>query len=424
MKLTKTAVEALAPRDKTYLVFDDDLAGFAVRVTPGGAKAWTVEYRPAGAGRRISKKRMTLGAVGTLSAEKARRAAQDVLAHARLGRDLAAERAGQRQAATVAELVGRFMAEEVRPTRKPRTVTLYADYFRLHVVPAIGTRKARDLSRADIARLHRKIGEKARVTANRCVVLMSGLFTWAASVGELPDGHPNPAKGITRFREEGRERFLSTEELAWLGATLALAETKGLPFDVDETSPNAKHTPKHGRTVMSPHSTGAVRLLLFTGCRLREVLGLKWSDIDFERGTLTLADSKTGKRTVWLSATALATLDTLAQYRLGDFVIAGLDPEKPRADLHKPWRQIVRHAGLDGVTLHTLRHTHASVGVAAGLGLAVVGSLLGHRQASTTQKYAHIGASTERRATETIGAEIAAAMGGPARPPPVPIRRR
>ena len=113
---------------------------------------------------------------------------------------------------------------------------------------------------------------------------------------------------------------------------------------------------------------------------------------------------------MWLNAGALVVLEQLSHIRIGDYVIAGDRPDAPRRDLHRPWRQVVRHAGLEGVTLHTLRHTHASVGVGAGIGLPLVGALLGHRVASTTSRYAHIGSDPARRAAETIGAQIAAAL--------------
>jgi integrase len=168
------------------------------------------------------------------------------------------------------------------------------------------------------------------------------------------------------------------------------------------------------QTVLAPHAVAALRLLIFTGCRLGEILHLRWSDVDFERGMLHLADSKTGKKSVVLNAPALAVLDAIP--RVGDFVIAGQSrsgkPERPRSDLKKPWSAIRRHAGLEGLRIHDLRHSFASVGAGAGLGLPIVGKLLGHTQASTTQKYAHLDNDPLRRASNAIGATIAAAMAG------------
>jgi integrase len=154
--------------------------------------------------------------------------------------------------------------------------------------------------------------------------------------------------------------------------------------------------------------------LLFTGARLREILHLQWENVDLERGLLFLADSKTGRKTLVLNAPAMAVLVGLP--RVGSYVIAsdtaGTKDEKPRADLKRPWQTIAKRAGLDGVRLHDLRHTYASFGVGGGLGLPIIGKLLGHTQASTTQRYAHLDNDPLRRATESIGSRIAAALDG------------
>ena len=277
-------------------------------------------------------------------------------------------------------------------------------------MPALGAKRARDVTYSDIAKLHRAIGAKgAQVAANRVVAFVGAFYSWAGKAGEVPRG-TNPTRDVTRFKEQARTRYLSDDEIARLGETLALAETAGLPYAVNPNK-RTKHAPgPDSRHTISPFATGAVRLLLFTGCRLNEIHKLRWNDVDIERGLLTLQDSKTGARPVWLNAAALAVLEELSRIRMGDYVVAGDRPDMPRADLSRPWRQVVKHAGLEGVTLHTLRHTHASVGVGAGIGLPLVGALLGHKVASTTARYAHVAADPARRASETIGATITAAL--------------
>ncbi len=299
-------------------------------------------------------------------------------------------------------MIDKFMTEEIGPKRKPRTADLYRRYFDKHVIPKLGTRRARDVSHADVAKLHREVGRKRPVTANRVVVTLSGAYGWAANAGEVPEG-TNPCKGITRYTEESRGRFLTGEELQRLGVSLALAETEGLPMEIDESNPKSKHAPKKNpRTVTDEHSVAAIRLLLFTGCRLREILHLRWSEVDFERGMLFLPDSKSGKKSVVLNAPALAILADLK--RVGRYVIAstsaGTKDETPRADLHRPWRAVTKHAGLEKLRLHDLRHTHASIGAGAGMGLPIIGRLLGHKQTSTTQKYAHLAVDPLRRASD------------------------
>lgn len=191
---------------------------------------------------------------------------------------------------------------------------------------------------------------------------------------------------------------------------MRLGETEGLPWPEDEETGRSKHERKaeNRRTILAQHVAAAFRLLLFTGCRLREILHLRWSEIDFERGLLLLPDSKTGRKAVVLNAPALQLLTELD--RIGDFVILGDDPQKPRSDLARPWALIRHHAGLSDVRIHDLRHTHASVGAGSGLGLALVGRLLGHKHLATTQKYAHLDNDPLRRASNRIGSEIAAAL--------------
>ena len=409
-KLTKTVVENLPRRASTYIAFDSELPGFGCRVTPAGARSWVVEYRPGNGGRRVSKRRVTLGSVATLLPDRARKAAKDVLARARLGEDVAGQRSARRQALTVAELSTRFMMEEIRPTRKPGTAALYDLYFRRHVRPELGPKLAREVSRTEFAQLHRKIGKAAPVTANRVLTLISAMLSWAIRVGEVSEGI-NPAKGISRFKEHAKERFLSAEELARLGDALREAETVGLPWDASGSKAFAKHSPgpEHRLTKLPPHVTAAIRLLLFTGCRLREILQLKWAHVDFERGMLFLPDSKTGRKPVVLAAPAVAVLQELS--RIGDYVIAGNDMKRPRHDLQRPWRAITARASLSGLRIHDLRHSFAATGAGSGFSLPIIGKLLGHRNLETTSRYAHLAASPLKVAADRIASDLAQAMG-------------
>jgi integrase len=132
--------------------------------------------------------------------------------------------------------------------------------------------------------------------------------------------------------------------------------------------------------------------------------------VDLERGLIFMPDSKSGRKTVILNAPALAVLAGLE--RVGPYVVPGDDPQKPRADLKRPWEAVAKRAGLGGVRLHDLRHTYASFGAGGGFGLPIIGKLLGHTQASTTQRYAHLDADPLRRASDAIGGWIAAALDG------------
>ena len=170
---------------------------------------------------------------------------------------------------------------------------------------------------------------------------------------------------------------------------------------------------KNRRAVYDPHSIAAIRLMFLTGARVQEILKLEWGQVDFERGMLNLADSKTGRKTIVLGAASLALRDDLP--RLGRYVIAsstaGTTKERPRADVNRLWHAVRKAAGLDGVRLHDLRHTAAAVGAGQGLLLHMIGQLLGHAQASTTKRYAHFAAAPQRRAADLIGAQVAEAFG-------------
>jgi integrase len=137
-----------------------------------------------------------------------------------------------------------------------------------------------------------------------------------------------PAPRHYPFPRVDRERFLTSSELDRLGAALRKGETTGLPWQVDPRKVHAKHAPKEDKrlTKISPHAAAAIRLLLFTGCRLGKILRLRWLDVDLERGLLFLTDSKTGRKTVVLNAPAAAILAELP--RLGIYVIAGNECRK------------------------------------------------------------------------------------------------
>jgi integrase len=215
-----------------------------------------------------------------------------------------------------------------------------------------------------------------------------------------------------------------------------LAETTGLPWSVDETGPNAKHLPKpeNRQTLVDPHAVAAIRLLILTGARLREILYARWDWIDWERGILFLPDSKTDKKPIYLSQVAIQILEAIPRMAGNPHIFPGEAAGTHRYDLKRPWNAIRRYAGLlaDGakapskdkkaessiskgkpnVRIHDLRHSFASVGVGGSLGLPMIGKLLGHSQASTTQRYAHLDSDPLHKAANLIGAQIAAALEG------------
>ena len=411
IKLTKTAVDALAPRERPFLVWDMDLPGFGVRVQPSGAKAYLVQFRVGGGGRSASEYRRTIGKTTAITAVQARKAAAELLAKVRLGADPVGERKAAQAVPTFAELANEWLAVHVKAKRKGRTAAEYERILKTVINPEIGETRFTDLRRADAARLHEGMAETPAL-ANRALAIISSVWNWAAR-REIVEMSDNPAKGVERYKEQGRERFLSSDEFARLGDALHDAETIGIPYNVDETTPGAKHfaKPENRRVKLDPFAVAAIRLLILTGARLREILDAKWSQVDLERGVLFLADSKTGKKPVYISAAAQAVLASLPRVEGNPHIIAGAKEGAPRADLKKPWAAVCRAAGLEGLRLHDLRHSFASLGAGGGLGLPIIGKLLGHSQAATTQRYAHLDADPLRRAVDAIGERVEGMMG-------------
>lgn len=422
LKLGRRALAAVSAVARPTILYDSDLKGFGLRLTPGGSQTWIVEYRPGAGGRGVAKKRISLGSTSTLSPERARDAARTMLANVRLGADPNAARAEERGAKTIAELQPLYAAEW-DPVRKPRTVQLYGGYWNGHILPALGSTIARKVTKQELTRLHREIGAEHKTTANRVLTLLAHFYGWAADAGYVSKGF-NPCDGIERFGESGRERYLSEAELSRLGAALERAENVGVDWPRDEGK-LSKHAPKaaeHRRVKIDADAGDAIRLLVFTGARLREILHLEWAHFDRQRMLLLLPDSKTGRKTIVLGGAAAEVLERLwtratrpegvAELKapLSRYVFPSRDLRTPKADLKRPWLMVTREAGLEGLRVHDLRHSFASVGVAADLGLPVIGRLLGHTKPETTARYAHLAATPLRNATNLIAGTLAAAM--------------
>ena len=245
------------------------------------------------------------------------------------------------------------------------------------------------LTRADVARLH-YARRSTPYQANCMLRALGAMCAWAEGHGLLPE-HGNPVRRVEKYREHPRERFLSPRELYRLGRALRAAERCG---------------------AITPWAAGAVRLLLFVGARRSEILEARWEWVDLDRATILLPDSKTGKKVVHLNAPALDVLAALPRLDGNPYVICGGKTGEHLVNLGKAWQRVRKAALLDDVRLHDLRHSFASVAVAGGLTLPLIGGLLGHRQTQTTARYAHLAADPLKAAAELVGSRIAAAMAG------------
>jgi integrase len=380
-KLTKTIVEGLTPESAPYFVWDDQVIGFGVRVMPSGARTYQVQYRKAGRTRRSS-----IGRHGVITAEQARTRARELLGLVAMGRNPVEELSQDRKQPTVAMLCDRFLAEHVSEHCKPSTLRNYQQIIAHFIKPALGPIKVNAVARKDIADLHQALADR-RYQANRTLAVLSKMFNLAEVWGLRSDGS-NPCRHVKKYREKGRNRFLTQAELTRLGRTLVQTEVEG-----DETR----------------HVVAAFRLLILTGCRLGEIQRLRWDYIT-EFG-IELPDSKTGARRIPLPPEARAVLAELPRTVGNPFVIEGKLPGTHITDLERPWRRIREKAGLDGVRIHDLRHTYASHAVCSGMPIQMVGRLLGHTQLQTTLRYAHLADEPVRRAAAENASVLSAALG-------------
>lgn len=395
-KITKRLLDSLTPPAAGEVkVWDTELRGFVMRVRAGGSRRFIVEWM-----RDRRTRRLTLGEYGPLTPDQARELARQALARVARGEDPAAEHADQRAAPTVANLAKRYLEQHAGPKKKAASVEADERMLRLYVLPALGRRKVAAVGLKEAADLHHGLQHKP-VQANRVLALLSKMLNLAETWGLRPL-HSNPCPRIGRYGERKRERFLTGAELRRLGDALAAVERDGSE---------------------DPAVVLAVRLLLLTGARRDEILDLRWEDVNMETGTLNLPDSKTGKKSIPLGPAAAEVLNAARRIEGSPYVIPGHRAGGRFVGLQRPWARIRAKAGLENVRLHDLRHSFASVGVAANLGLPVLGAILGHRHPATTARYAHLHDDPRRAAAALISSEIAAALNGQPAGEVIPFRK-
>jgi len=382
-KLTKRLIDAAEVRTVEYFIWDNDIPGFGIRILPSGRKCYVTQYR---AGRR--PRRMSLGASTVLTCEQARKRAITIVAAVRNGEDPAAQRDAGRKVITVGELAERFDKEHISVRLKASTAKEYRRNLRRFILPALGRLSVTEINRADVAKFHHDL-RHIPYQANRCLEAVSKMFNLAEMWGLRPDGS-NPRKHIRKYPEEKRERFLSAAELRRIGEVLREMECEGIEL---------------------ASAILAVRMLILTGCRLNEIMTLKWEHVDLTETVLRLPDSKTGAKLVHLGQPAADLLEATARISGNPWVITGTLEGKRLNDLQPFWQRVRARAGLKDVRIHDLRHTFASTAVASGQGLPMIGKLLGHSQVQTTARYAHLAADPIRNAANSVSSTLQHALG-------------
>ena len=404
-EITKQTVDKIQPGERDVFLWDTKTKGFGLKVTPAGKKVYIFQYRWPG---RPTPQKVTLGKHGDpWTPSQARKQAEVFRAEVHKGsnpRDhLKAMAQEEAIALTVKELCDRYLRDGCK-TKKASTIGTDKGRICRHIIPLLGKRRVKDITSSDIRKFMNDVAAgktaadvktgahgRARVTggkgtASRTVGLLGGIFSFAVEEGIRTD---NPVKGVKRFRDKKNERYLSEFEYSKLGQALREAEAEG----------------------ENKIGIAAIKLLMLTGCRKSEVLTLHWSEVDVERRCLRLKDSKTYEKVVPLGATALQLIKDQPRFNDSDFVFPSMRGDGHLVGLPRVWKRIAKRAGLEDVRLHDLRHSFASVGAGAGQSLYIVGALLGHKDAKTTARYAHLADDPAQLAADQISGNIAKALG-------------
>jgi len=404
-KINKRYVGTLKPDPGGKDVFawdsgDGALKGFGVRVKPSGKASYFVQYR----NKEGRTRRLVLGRVGTLTPDEARTLASDVLKAVAKGSDPSAERHAVRGAIAVSELCDLYTAD-AKGRIKASTLAMDKSRIETHVKPLIGRLTVRSLTTADIERMQAAIiaGKTAKPrkekggsglatggpgVAARTVGMLGTILEYARKPLKLIN--ENPARGVRRPTGGRQQRYLTVEEIAALGKAMRKGETDG-----------------ENETAMA-----VVRLLLFTGLRRMEALSLKGAWVDGRARCIRFPDTKSGPQLRPIGADAVKLLDSWAASEDCPWTFPADRGDGHFVGLPKALERLCARAGLEGVTVHVLRHTFAAVAAEMGFSELTIAGLLGHSVPGVTARYAHVPDSALAAAADRVSARIAAALDG------------
>jgi integrase len=371
-KFTKRFVESIVPDPQKMIKYwDSELKGFGLIVLPSGRRTYCVQYRNT---QRIQKM-LKLGTHGQITTEEARILAKKYLSGVVHGHDPVESKKENRDLPTMNDLASDYLLHHGEKKR-PKSLKEDQRYLTSIILPALGSKLVVHVSRRDIEDLHRA-HKNTPYQANRFLALLSKMFSLAMAWNWRSD---NPATGIERYREEKRERWLTAEELKVLWSTL------------DEYS--------------NQFSTNVFKLLILTGARKGELIAATWNQFDLEAGVWTKPAHLTKQKKqehLPLSPQAIEILEKMAAESTSSFLFPGKVKGKCLQEIKTAWNTIRKKSGFPDLRIHDLRHTYASHLVSSGLSLSIVGKLLGHTQAATTQRYAHLADEPLRQATAMFG---------------------
>lgn len=350
---------AIDPPEKgERTIRDIKVPALGLRLRSGGSRTWVLHQMKGGKSHRT-----TLGDALTIPVTSARTMAAAECASLTDTPDPVAPAPPLfGPDASVADLMSSYLSFGAKGRWKPSTVRQMKSVARSHIVPLLGAQKVCDLLPQEVARWYRDVSSQT-TAARMALSTLSGLLLYAEDHGVRSPG-ANPCRGLRKKQTSHRGRHVSPAMVRRLWEAL-----NRLQADM-------------------PDACDAIRLLLLTGARRSEILGLVWDRIVGPRAVLE--DSKSGPRTIWLNAPARAILDRRKEEASGPFVFPSPRSDGPVRVIDRHWRTICKEAGINGIRVHDLRHHFASVAVSNGIDLKVVGQLLGHHDIDSTLRYAHL----------------------------------
>ncbi len=376
-KLTKADIDCCCPKEKHYFVWDTEIKGFGCQILKSGTKKTYVFYYHSPLTRK--KAYIKIGCHGNITVDFARNRAKNLSAAVASGIDPREEKKEK----IIEEKLSTLFCDFFEVFKTKYITVEYKDkgrsnmnFAKLHILPYFGQKKLEEISAKDIRQFLDSLSH-ITTTANRCFALLSMAFRKAEDWEYLPP-KGNPCTGVRKYKENKKQRFLSHLELKKLEEALSLQKEQ---------------------QKTSYCTVNAILLILYTGCRKREILDLKWENVHLNDCYMHLADTKTGETARPLNQKAIDLLSSMVPKEGNPYVFYGKVPGKPLAEIKTAWGKVLKRAGINDFCIHDLRHSFASFYLSQGVDLYTVSKLLGHKNIATTTRYAHLELEQLKKAT-------------------------
>jgi integrase len=379
-KLTKAVIDSHTAREKHYFIWDTEIKGFGCQILKGGKKTYSFYYHSP-----LTRKKayIKIGCHGNITVDFARNRAKTLSATVASGNDPRQEKkekmVKERQSILFDDFFNVFKEKYILVEYKGKGAYNNMSIARVHILPWFAKKKLEDISPKDIRQFLDSMSHIS-TTANRCFGLLSVAFGKAEEWEYLPPGS-NPCRGVRKYKENKKQRFLSRLELKKLEDSLTQQE---------------KEQPR------SFCSVNAIRLLLYTGCREGEILNLKWENVHHKDHYIYLDDTKVGESARPLNQKVTGLLASLKPKEGNPYVFYGNVPGRPLVNVNTAWRKVLKRAGIKDFRIHDLRHSFASFCLSQGIDLYTVSKLLGHKNIATTTRYAHLELEHLKEATNKV----------------------